>query len=464
MAELIAAARPARQQLPTPADEDVSVATPPSRPEPQPIGTSVVQMLFPVLGSVGSLIFILANPKPITIVGGLVFMLGSVAMGATMFFTQRSAQQRGLRRHRAAYLSHLEAVRGRLRAAIRAQSDAERLRHPSPGQLPDLARNPARRFERRPGDEDFLRVRLGLGDQPRRVRLAVQLDDSPTTSYDPVCLAAVRRLVTQHETLNNQPVPVDLTSAGVVSFVGDYAAARQVLASLLLSAACLHAPGELTIGACAAPEPMAFWQWLRWLPHCRAAAPDAHGVARRHLAASVEELSELLEEPVTEVLAGSSRHRRVGPARPDRHVLAVIDATRLATHTGFRVGGSETPPPGDGVSVIYLLASTAQEPARVDIRVRVQADGGCLVEYPAARPPRPPVPLHGDQVTQVDAEAVARCLAPVGGPVAEQSSALADEVDVADLLGTGDIGTLDPVLDLATPPGPGLPAGTDRRR
>jgi DNA segregation ATPase FtsK/SpoIIIE, S-DNA-T family len=43
---------------------------------------------------------------------------------------------------------------------------------------------------------------------------------------------------------------------------------------MLLSAAVLHSPREVTITVLTGPDTEADWDWLRWLPHAR--QPDSH--------------------------------------------------------------------------------------------------------------------------------------------------------------------------------------------
>ena len=280
-----------------------------------------------MLGGLGSLIFIVNNPKPLTIVGGLVFLLGSVAMGAAMFTTQRSAAIRSVRRNRADYLAHVEQARADIRAAARAQDAAEAFRHPGPAQLLAVAMDPTRRYERRPVDEDFLDVRVGTGAVAYRAPLQARLGAAPGVRRDVVCVAAARRLTEDHAVLHDQPLTVDLAAAGVVSFVGDRHAAREACAALLLSLACLHAPEEVTIAACIAPPVMKRWQWLRWLPHAR-----DRPTARRFLAATIPELEALLAEHLNVTPTG--RRDRPG-AGAQRRLIVLVDTEALSPGVHF---------------------------------------------------------------------------------------------------------------------------------
>ncbi|CAM5633371.1 S-DNA-T family DNA segregation ATPase FtsK/SpoIIIE OS=Streptomyces albaduncus OX=68172 GN=FHS32_000247 PE=4 SV=1 [Streptomyces griseoloalbus] len=93
----------------------------------------------------------------------LVFaLIGAVAL----FLSQRGKAQRTRRTQRERYLEYLEEMREELGTAEQRLRDAERELNPSPDALYDVVRDPARLWERRRQDSDFLRVRVGLGDVP----------------------------------------------------------------------------------------------------------------------------------------------------------------------------------------------------------------------------------------------------------------------------------------------------------
>src|SRR5450759_2898759 len=99
----------------------VAVAAPP-RVDSTPAGAAGwLQYLFPVVGSLGGMLFIVNNPKPLFLASGLLFMLGSIGMGVGMGFQQRLSGRRRINASRANYLDYLAGVRSDLQAAATAQ-------------------------------------------------------------------------------------------------------------------------------------------------------------------------------------------------------------------------------------------------------------------------------------------------------------------------------------------------------
>lgn len=92
----------------------------------------------------------------------VVALLGAIAL----FLSQRGKAQRTRRTQRERYLEYLEEQREELGAVERESRQQLRLLNPPPQALYDLVRDPARLWERRRGDADFLRVRVGTGTVP----------------------------------------------------------------------------------------------------------------------------------------------------------------------------------------------------------------------------------------------------------------------------------------------------------
>ena len=181
--------RPARVTQPLEAPAEIVLAPPP------PIGESStpfpVQSLLPILGSLSSItMIVLLRNNPVMVVVGAVILVVALVGGLGMAFTARgnAARQRRVQRER--YLDYLEEQRC---DRARARRDAPRTRRsPSirhPATLVEIGANPARRWERRPGDADFLRVRIGTGDL-RAVDVRLPPEQNPVQPFDPVMKGA----------------------------------------------------------------------------------------------------------------------------------------------------------------------------------------------------------------------------------------------------------------------------------
>jgi DNA segregation ATPase FtsK/SpoIIIE, S-DNA-T family len=186
MTTLVVRRPPSRRPAPPVPRHDVAMAAPPALGSAG--GIAWWTYLFPVLGSAGALLFVVINPQPLYLVAGGLFLIGSLAMGAGMYVQQRSGQRRRLARDRERYLDYLHGVRDEAVETARSQRVSAMWCDPPPEQLWTIAASPARVWERRPPDADFLTPRLGLAPGPLATALRLDPAGGPLAERDAVSL------------------------------------------------------------------------------------------------------------------------------------------------------------------------------------------------------------------------------------------------------------------------------------
>ncbi|WP_367650525.1 type VII secretion protein EccCa [Nocardioides sp. zg-DK7169] len=400
--------------------------------------TGVLTNAVPMLGGLGSVVLVATMGGG---AGGLRLLAAGMFLFATVAFvvvqvdrqrTQRAQQVGGAR---ADYLAHLSVVRARAREAGERQRAALIWHHPPPAALPTLAAERTRVWERAPGDPRFLQVRYGVCARPAALELVAPEGPVPARA-DPVAAAALARLLAVHRTQPDLPVALDLRAHDLVEVVGPADPARSVARALLCSAAAFHAPGELAVAVLATGATLAHWDWVKWLPHAHSArAHDALG-PQRMVRTSPAELGALLPEQHPHLLLVLDGH-------PRDAADVVLDAARAGA-TVVHVSPAREPPrdpPGDPHDALRLVLGRGAEPA-----------AGRL-----------------DQCDPATAEALARRLLPLSPPDGDPQRDPAGgrdpgPPDLAALLGTGDLATLDPAV--AWRPRPGrdrlrVPIGAD---
>ena len=252
-----------------PAGEEMTLTlAPPPRVESlQPGATSWLQYLFPVLGSLGGLIFVATNPKPLYLVSGLLFTGGSIGMGAGMAVQQRMGARRKARAARAQYLEYLEGLRRKVVQATAAQQAASAWANPPAGALLSFVQSP-RLWERRPDDPEFLELRVGEGPVPVAMRLKPPPVGGPGESADPVCLVAIEDLL-RAASYVDAAVTVDLKKT-VVGIHGPRETSLEVARALLCRLAVTHSPHDVRIRV--SSRSLGDWDWMKWLPHTSSSA------------------------------------------------------------------------------------------------------------------------------------------------------------------------------------------------
>ena len=148
---------------------------------------------------------------------------------------------------------------------------------PDPEFVVKIATRPGRRlWERSPGDEDFLRIRFGLGD---RSAASVTVRGGPPASapWGPAASSLSPGLypaggfspaaADQIPRVRGVPIAADLGALGVLGIAGDPRVSLGTLSWAVMQLAVAHGPSDLRL-VVLTDDPGA-WRWTRWLPHVR---------------------------------------------------------------------------------------------------------------------------------------------------------------------------------------------------
>ncbi len=374
------------------------------------------QAAVPAVGAVASglMIVVLRAGNPVFLVLGALLLVGALVSGVAMMAGQWFGRARERRAEREAYLDYLERLRLRLRRETAAHRAAARAAHPAPAALLDVARDPARLWERRRRDPDFLELRLGLGTRPLS-GLAVPEPTDPVRRHDPFLAAEAEAVAHQCGQLSGVPVTVPLDGVGHVSVVGDRTAAVGLVRSLLLQVAVLHAPDDVAVALAHTPGQAADWRGVDLLPHVLDHRPGEPAPTRL-VAPDAGALGDLLrDELATRAREHESELRSGLRGRGDRRrrLLVVVDDHGAATAPLPLPPGAH--PADVRLTVLHVLADQRHEPSEVALRIRVD---GTTVAVDDLRATPPPV-ARVDEITQPDTtttaclESVARTLAPL---------------------------------------------------
>jgi S-DNA-T family DNA segregation ATPase FtsK/SpoIIIE len=175
-----------------------------------------------------------------------------------------------------------------------------------------------RLWERRPADDDFLALRVGVADRPSLTAVAL-----PDRGEDEL-RAQTEQVVARFRTVELVPVGVDATEAGPVGVAGTPERVAALGRWLAMQAATLHSPRDLVIAAAVSHEQLREWDWLKWLPHTRLGSAAGETTLASGSGATRElfrALARLLDERKAEAQA-----RFAGRAgRPLPAVLVIVD-------------------------------------------------------------------------------------------------------------------------------------------
>jgi DNA segregation ATPase FtsK/SpoIIIE, S-DNA-T family len=392
----------------------------PTRPEPRRF------QIIGVLGPLAAGLAMYAFTRQVQFLA--LTLMSPLVMIATSIDDRRSGR-RSMRQNVTDFHDVLVRRRQEL-VAMRAAERAERWRT-SPD-LADLLQRAERRaidlWARGRGAPDFLRLRIGLGTS--QTGYAVELDRGGDDDLRDEAVAAIEGLTA----LDEVPVTIDLAELGVAGVHGRDAAVDGLVASLLVQAACLHSPDDLTIVA--AIEPGRPFGWLKWLPHLRSVASPVNGPHLAHDAESADRLIAAVLDVVTfrhGDRAGVSVSREV-PQWP--RVLVVLDISIGADPAD--VARLLDLGPSAGVSVLCLANRPADVPHQANAVLAVANETGGVVTGAlwSVDPDVAPVDVVVERLTERLADRAGRALAPVrDASTASLATSIPRSVDLLDVIG-----------------------------
>ncbi|MBM4793016.1 type VII secretion protein EccCa [Streptomyces sioyaensis] len=435
--------RPARTIRPPAASEARIIEAPPNLPEGK--AGNIAMSLLPVAGVMSSVVMMTVVRNSQFAGLGAIILVVTVIGSVALVFSQRGKAQRTRRTQREAFLAYLEDLRDELSAEERRRRERAEVLNPPPSALYDIVRDPARLWERRRVDADFLRVRVGTGEMPVRDLQIAQQGSSVLTPPDRFMLNEASALMARFRTGTELPLTVPLDRVGNVSVIGAREDCVRVARALLVQAAALHAPDDVVMALAVPGDRVADWEWAKWMPHLLDTEQYDGPVAARRIAPSAPQLARLL---------GPELRRRASYAAEVRRGLSGNDALSMTSRLlvvadGHGQDAVDLPRPDEavglmemGVTVLHLIEQRVQEPGHVGVRITVDGDQVLIEDLREQEP----VSAHGtvDEVGIPFAEGLARMLAPLRLSAESLVDApLTGPVDFAGLLGIDDLAQLD---------------------
>lgn len=428
--------RPARTTAPARELPPFSLDAPP--PTEAGGGGPNMMSLVPLLGAGLSMtVMMLFRGSSLAAVGALM-MIMTVLASVVMMVSQRGKQGRQRRELRENYLEYLERSRTRLRSEEQLAERVARVSSPPPDALFDIIRNPQRLWERRRANEDFLRVRVGIG--PRRNReIQIAGSGSGLQQTDTFMTSELELLKQRYESSPDLPITLPLDCAGNVSVVGSREFVLQVSRLLLAQAASLHSPEDLLLAIACDEQARPEWEWATWLPHLADQQKTHRTGPVRRIAPSIDTLSDLLREDLSERASLAAESRKnflrggVGTALP--RLLVLADAYGQLPGE-LHLPDTQAAPGQLGITTIHLVADRLQEPGEVALRI-TETDTGFIAENYRVDSVNPLVEQGAlDDLPVATAEAIARDLAPLRlSPDSLEHDAAESSVGFLDMLG-----------------------------
>ncbi|WP_407940024.1 type VII secretion protein EccCa [Nocardiopsis coralli] len=430
------------------------MASPPQLPDNPPSGASSAMIIMPIITGSGSLMMsITLGHRPLMAAVGAIVMLASVVVGIIMFVSQHNGPRRQIRDQRERYIDYLDQLRDKVRDVAATQRAGNLFKYPAPHLLTDTARLPARRWERRSSDPDFLHVRVGEGTRPLARRLTLKVDkSSPLVVYDPICEGMAQQLVDLYAQVPEEPLVVPLRDIGVLSISGDRAQTRDLARSMVAQIATFSAAEDVCVGVVRNERLVDEWDWTKWLPHNSTEGfddePTDGPLPARLVTKNTVQMQDMLEAEIEKRTVDMQRRRGAAPGPGTQRIVVVVDGEYQSTLAGLAAEPPVESLAQIGIHVILLVGDQREEPEVVNMRLtvsedRVQEDTDKPVRSPRSREKATPVEGRPDSLSVARMTVLARILAPYRLSAADSADTLYASVDLPEIIGVPDVAQLD---------------------
>ncbi|MEN6478915.1 MAG: type VII secretion protein EssC [Anaerolineales bacterium] len=389
--------RSVRIRQPAPAHE-VQVPAPPT---PQQEDSSVWMMLLPAAlsAAVLAIVGLLSNMGNMLLFSLPMTMVAALS-SVTVYLYRKRMRERREAEQRRSYVDRLHQLDQHLDEACDAQRSAWLSQNPSLSDLCVWVRERTRDlWARRPSDDDFLSVRLGLGVRSSLVE--VKLPDQGLAVSD--LWDQARLLARDHAMIKDVPICVPLREAGLTGIAGPVVERLGALRALLLRIAICHAPTEVKIALIVAEADLVNWSWARWLPHLW-----SEGQQRRYLAAGARDAHVLLQELIDILARRQARAKAETAATLPAIVLMIADDEVIRNDVALPRLSSEGP--ANGIYVVFVGERVAELPNAIRCGVRFGRDASerpFLSDFEA----QSSAEFEPDIISLAAAESLARCMA-----------------------------------------------------
>ena len=337
-------------------------------------------------------------------------------------------------RIRQAYEKHIGTVEDQLEQNRAEQLAYLQWTYPEPKDLTAWSgRGSERLWERRPGDSDFLRLRLGVGETIASYEIEVPSVAIPELA--PELLLEAREMALSFQTLENAPHSYDLGHHGTLGISGPRRLREGLARAILSGIAALHSPDDVAIFAILPSKGISDWNWLKWLPHTHAIQNNA---SAPRLAYDRERISSVLASLLDELSARSLRDSNASGGEDPFLLLLVADDESAQGEAAIQRLITE----GSALRAGLILLSASPRTIPPGIRSRLEiANEKRATLYSSNGTDS--VEIQPDNIGTQNTEKLARGLAPAELADSQTAGDLPEQIRLMELIGSPDVKRLD---------------------
>ena len=260
-------------------EKQIDIEKPPQYVEPEnmpailSVGTTAVMGVSSVLTGILALMKVTSGQATIgdalpEIVLCITMVIGSMLLPIVIDKYNKARLKKREKKRKDVYREYLNSVREEIKREIESEQRILLENYFDVEQLKSIIVNKSNKvWSREIPDDDFLNIRLGIGDKAAAIKL-----DFPKIAYDidkDVLLVEAQELSKEKSILSNVPITISLLNNSILPIVisYDYTQRKQFLDFILLQLISYYSGNDLKIVVFTTEDNSYQWEFLKYLPH-----------------------------------------------------------------------------------------------------------------------------------------------------------------------------------------------------
>lgn len=199
-----------------------------------------------------------------TLAMSMSMMLGTVLWPILTRRHEKKMRIQGEKKRQARYLAYLDGIRDEIRWKCKEQGEILQTNFPTPQECADrITQELPNLWERSAGQNDFLRLRVGVGTVPLHAQ--VSFPEKRFSMEDDTLQEAMLSLGFEPKMLQDVPVSVSLVDDRYIGVVGEHSGCVNMAKMMILQMMSLHSYDELKLMLICDDEKE--WNFVKWVPH-----------------------------------------------------------------------------------------------------------------------------------------------------------------------------------------------------
>ena len=380
--------------------EKIDINTPPAKKKMER-GNIIQIVLPPVIMLCVTIAVSILMKRGLFVVVSIISTIMSIILSITKFIKDRKDQKEHEEKRQEVYEKYLLSVRKRLYQAVEKEKDAMTYNSPPVEAIERMINGYSSRiYERSVGDEDFLKISVGISDEP--VSFSISMKQSEIEMETDPLEKEARDIFAQSCIIKDKPVNIDLKRAHL-GLVGEKEVIHEQLKLIVAQLAFFHSYHDLEIITIFHEKYDDSFKWMNWYPHLRIHAINAFGCINN------ERMRDHVIGSMYRILKDRKLKREESRKETGflPHYLFIIYETKLISDHAI-MEYLDKPPEGLGFSIIYTTNMRANLPENIKSIVQYDdSQQGVLLREMGERADRK---LKLQRAGQVEFETMARNL------------------------------------------------------